>query len=348
MAVQRLTVGIFSRDGQENYKWLVNLLRTAMFQSLVEYVLNVYITNNVRIFTEAVKECSFAILYHTKKRGRLNIANVPDSLYDEELKSLNDELGDNVVVLVDDIDDSGDNNKRRILGEQPLIRDCAQELILISELEKQAANLTGSDPRWSPAPISPAMQDAYDSIHNKIYRIRTFMEDAMGSTPDRRAQNSSYTGSRAQNSSYTGSRAQNSSYTGSRAPNDSDSDTQSEGYRSSATTKSASYRHQDVESIRSSSAYSSDRSSRPLYNSQRSDQRVGFPAIHEETHAPLHGDGHIPEDDDQPRSRGQKTRSRGTSLTCCKNLSDKAVFFIIGGLVVILLIILIVILSVAL
>ncbi|XP_073491432.1 uncharacterized protein [Aquarana catesbeiana] len=328
MAVQRLTVGIFSRDGQENYKWLINLLRTAMFQSLVEYVLNVYITNNVQIFTEALKECSFAILYHTKKRGRLNIANVQDSLYDEELRDLNDQLGDNVVVLVDDIDDSSDSNKRRILGEQPLIRDCAQELILISELEKQAANLTGSDPRWSPAPISPAMQDAYDSIHNKIYRIRTFMEDAMGGTPDRRAQNSSYAGSR--------------------APNDSDSDTQSEGYKSSATTKSASYRYQDVESIRSSSAYSSDRSSRPLYNSQRSAQRDGFPAIHEETHIPLHGDGGIPEDGDQPHNRGQKTRSLGTSLTCCKNLSDKTVFFIIGGLVAILLIILIVILSVAL
>ncbi|XP_040211469.1 uncharacterized protein LOC120942558 [Rana temporaria] len=221
MAAQRLTVGIFSRDGQENYKWLVNLLRTAMFQSLVEYVLNVYVTNDVRIFTEALKECSFAILYHTKKRGHLNIANVPDSLYDEELKDLNDELGDNVVVLVDDIDDSSDNNKRRILGDQPLIRECAQELILVSELEKQAANLTGSDPRWSPGPISPAMQDAYDSIHNKIYRMRTFMEDAMSGAPDRKAQNSSYPGSGAQNSSYPGSRARNDSY--------SDSDTQSEG-----------------------------------------------------------------------------------------------------------------------
>ncbi|XP_072273140.1 uncharacterized protein [Pyxicephalus adspersus] len=324
MAVQRLTVGIFSRDGPDNYKWLVNVLRMPMFQNVVEYVLNVYITNNFRSFTDALTQCSFAILYHTKNRGRLNIANVTDSLYDEELKELNHHLGDNVVVLVDDLDNSNDDNKRKILNEQPLIDECARELILISKMEKQAANLNGSDPRLSPPPNSHAMQDAYDSIYNKIYRIRTFLEDAVGVHPD--------------------DRSRNDSYRNSRAPNDSDSDTQSEGYRSSITTKSARYSHQGVDSVRSSSAYSSDRSSRPLFNSQRFSQRDGNAAQHEEAHISLHNDGNFPDGDQS----NNKRRSRGGFLSCFKNISDKMVFFLIGGGAFILLIILIIILCVVL
>lgn len=88
-----------------------------------------------------------------------------------------------MVVLVDDVEDSSDDYKRRILHEQPLIRQCARELILISDLEKQSANMTGSDPRLSPAPISPTMQDAYDSLQNKIYKIQNFMEETMGQSP---------------------------------------------------------------------------------------------------------------------------------------------------------------------
>ncbi|KAM5151609.1 uncharacterized protein ACMZJ9_009834 [Mantella aurantiaca] len=291
MAVKRLTVGIFSKDGQDNYKWLVNLLRTAMFQSVVECVLNVYITNNFRVFTDALTQCQFAILYHTKNRGRLNITNVTDSLYDEELENMKDLLGDNVVVLVDDLEESRDHIKKRILGEQPLIKECARDLILISEPEKQAANLTGSDPRWSPAPISQSMQDAYDSIHNKIYRLRTYMEEAMGDSPGHRIQNGSHP---------TDPTVKDYS---------SNSDTQSEGYKSSATTRSVSYRQQDVDSVRSSTAYSSDRSSRPFINSQRSDRHDGIPATREESRVSLHVDGTLMEGGDQERSKGPKSRN---------------------------------------
>lgn len=98
MVPQKLTVGIFSRDGQDNYKWLLHVLRQAMFLDLVQYTFPVYIGNNVRAFTDALAQCTFAILYHTKKRGRLNITDVTDSLYDEELKDLAGQLGESFFV----------------------------------------------------------------------------------------------------------------------------------------------------------------------------------------------------------------------------------------------------------
>ncbi|KAM5151659.1 uncharacterized protein ACMZJ9_009895 [Mantella aurantiaca] len=183
MVGRKLTVGIFSRDGAENYKWLLKLLHTDMFQSVVEYVLNVYITNNFRTFADAMTQCQFAILYHTKNRGRLNIANVTDSLYDEELKNMKDLLGNNVIVLLDDLEDSSDNTKNRILHEQPLILTCAKELFLISESEKQAASLIGSNPNLSSASNSQGMWDADNSIQRKIQRMHNLMEEATGVKP---------------------------------------------------------------------------------------------------------------------------------------------------------------------
>ncbi|XP_040211858.1 uncharacterized protein LOC120942944 isoform X2 [Rana temporaria] len=302
MTVQKLKVRIFSRDAKENYNWLLNVLKSAMFESLVGNAVGTYITNNFRSFTDDLTQCTFAILYHTKKRGRLNITDVTDSLYDEELRDLEDHLGKNVIVLLDDLDDSSDGNMRRILQEQPLIKECAETLILISELEKQAANLTGSDPKMSPAPTSQTMQDAYDSIKTKIKRIWSVMDEAAGVGPVPRPRKVSSSGS----------------------------DTQSEGYKSSRTTKSG-YGQQglDLDDVRSSSAYSSERSNRPLINT-RLDQRDGIPAIGEETRIPF------PEDDDQMPDKKQKTPSR------------RMVFFIIGGVVGLLLIILIIILCVTL
>ncbi|XP_077303108.1 uncharacterized protein LOC143923363 isoform X2 [Lithobates pipiens] len=323
MTVQKLKVRIFSRDGKENYKWLLSVLQSAMFQSLVGSVSGTYITNNFRSFTDDLTDCTFAILYHTKKRGRLNIANITDSLYDEELGDLKSQLGKNVIVLLDDLDDSSDGNMRRILQEQPLIEECAEKLILISELEKHSANLTGPDLRMSSAPISQRMQDAYDSIQTKIKIIRSVMEEAVGVSPERRKPNLPYIAP------------------GPRNDSSSDSDTRSEGYKSSVTTKSDFYRQQDLDDVRSSLAYSSERSNQRLIN-PHSDQRDGIPANREETHIPIR------EDDGQMHNKRQKTPSRRQSFSCGKNISDKMVFFIIGGIVGLLLIILIIILCVTL
>ncbi|XP_071978874.1 uncharacterized protein [Engystomops pustulosus] len=180
----RHVVRIFSRDGDTNYKWLINLLRMGgMFQTLVMDVRPVYISNkSSSSFIDGLSESSFAILYHTKKRGRLNIANVTDSLYDQELEDLSRHLGkSNVVVLVDDVEDSSDTNKMRIREEQDL-GTYAQEVILISEMEKGAYNLTGGDPRFSPSLIPSHQQDAYNSLMNKLHVLKDIMKDSLSYT----------------------------------------------------------------------------------------------------------------------------------------------------------------------
>ncbi|XP_069591276.1 uncharacterized protein [Ranitomeya imitator] len=176
---QNHKVGIFSRDGDANYKWLFNLLSFyAMFQSLVGKVNPIYISNSGENFIFGLSQNSFAILYHTKKRGRLNIANVTDSLYDEELKDLSDHFGtSNVVVLVDDVEDSGDSNRRRILEEQRL-DSYATELILISEQEKESASLMGPDPIFSESPISVQLHDAYSSLYHKLLKLKDIINNA--------------------------------------------------------------------------------------------------------------------------------------------------------------------------
>ncbi|CAN2390409.1 hypothetical protein PRIEUP_LOCUS446 [Pristimantis euphronides] len=174
---QRHTVGIFSRDVEDNYKWLINLLRTRLFQSVVEVVLPVCISNTGRSFVTGLDESSFAILYHTKKRGRLNIASVTDSLYDEELEDLSRRLGrSNVIVLVDDLEDISDN-MRRMLQEQGLDMYVC-EVILVSGREKELSNLSGPDTRLSQSPITASMQDVCSSLHEKLVNLKGIMEHA--------------------------------------------------------------------------------------------------------------------------------------------------------------------------
>lgn len=40
-----------------------------------------------------LSQCTFGILYHTKNRGRVNITDVEEALYDEELETISAELG---------------------------------------------------------------------------------------------------------------------------------------------------------------------------------------------------------------------------------------------------------------
>ncbi|XP_075037031.1 uncharacterized protein LOC142098239 [Mixophyes fleayi] len=187
MAIKKKhTVGIFSRDGQDNFTWLIKLLRDK-FQKEVQNVHPVYISNDYRTFDNALSQCTFAILYHTKKRGRLNVTDVTDSLYDKDLKDLSNYLDSkNVVVLLDDLEDSSDDNKRRILLEQHTIGTCARTLILISETEKESSNLDGSDPKMSQSPTSPQLQDDYNSICGKIHDLMGVMSESLKRNPDAR------------------------------------------------------------------------------------------------------------------------------------------------------------------
>ncbi|XP_063285176.1 uncharacterized protein LOC134571060 [Pelobates fuscus] len=135
-APKPLVVGIFSRSAEEDYQWLGEGLR--LFKDSVNEIRYCYIANNgFHTFTKEVDQCQFAILYHTKNRGRANITNVTDSIYDKELKHLSDTMGrGKVIVVIDDLDKTGFEQKSCILREQQNIADQAAELFLISPHDK--------------------------------------------------------------------------------------------------------------------------------------------------------------------------------------------------------------------
>ncbi|XP_053326530.1 uncharacterized protein LOC128501165 isoform X2 [Spea bombifrons] len=135
---QKHKVGIFSRSAEEDYKWLNSRLKSALFQDVVESTESCYISNNGGPrFRDAVSRCSFAILYHTKNRGRINVTDVEDSLYDRELQHLHNHLGkEKVIVVIDDLQDSSPHEKNRISENQPSIGRLAAELVLFHKQEK--------------------------------------------------------------------------------------------------------------------------------------------------------------------------------------------------------------------
>ncbi|XP_056391902.1 uncharacterized protein LOC130284944 isoform X2 [Hyla sarda] len=134
-------VGIFSREDESCYRWLVN--RVVSWKN-VRDVRSVSITNNNEKFREETSKCQFGILYHSKKRGRINVIDVIDSLYDYELQHLNTIYGKkNVLVVIDDLDNSSDEEKYRILSHQPSIQLLAQDLFLFSVADKAALNTLG-------------------------------------------------------------------------------------------------------------------------------------------------------------------------------------------------------------
>ncbi|MEE6511009.1 hypothetical protein FKM82_031395 [Ascaphus truei] len=139
-----MAVGIFSRDGQSSYKWLSHFL--AVTPPTVMDVRPVYISNNnSKNFREEVSKCKFAILYHTKKRGRINITDVTDSLYDEELEYLSHYLGkEKVIVLIDDLQDISSLEKTRILQNQPSIGRLAHNLFLFNRVDKENLPVLGT------------------------------------------------------------------------------------------------------------------------------------------------------------------------------------------------------------
>uniref|UniRef100_A0A8C5QG56 Uncharacterized protein n=1 Tax=Leptobrachium leishanense TaxID=445787 RepID=A0A8C5QG56_9ANUR len=130
-------IGIFSRATEEEYAWLTDILQSR-FSVFSFYVGN----SNYQNFISEASRCNFAILYHSKTRGRVNITDVTDSLYDHELEHLSETLGKRrVVVVADDLDESSWETKRRILENQPSISRLGQELFLFTKHDKQSPNL---------------------------------------------------------------------------------------------------------------------------------------------------------------------------------------------------------------
>ncbi|XP_041433328.1 uncharacterized protein LOC121398308 isoform X6 [Xenopus laevis] len=136
---KQTAVGIFSRSGEDEYLWLVNALRDDTNICPQPFVIT---NSNASAFRESVRTNTSAILYHSIKRGRLNITDVTDSLYDDELQVLSSILGkDKVMVIADDIDDSSHNAKNRILHSQPTIKLKARDLFLFSREDKTNYNI---------------------------------------------------------------------------------------------------------------------------------------------------------------------------------------------------------------
>ncbi|XP_069591210.1 uncharacterized protein [Ranitomeya imitator] len=132
----KVKVGIFSRSAESEYEWLKTRLTS---ESFVKSVRPCCITNNGSSeFSSSVSRCDFGILYHTQNRGRVNLTDVTDSLYDEELQYLSSRLEKkNVIVVIDDLTDSSEERKKEILKNQPKLGTLATDVFLFSGYEKK-------------------------------------------------------------------------------------------------------------------------------------------------------------------------------------------------------------------
>ncbi|KAG8539770.1 hypothetical protein GDO81_020389 [Engystomops pustulosus] len=134
----KLDVVVTSRAAECNALWIINHLRSQVYRDLLGRVTYLPITNrNQEEWSCEVQNHSFSILYHSKHQGRINLTDVTDSLYDLELQELSKTLGrGNVMVVVDDLQKSDEEEKQRILKNQPSISRWASQLLLFAENEK--------------------------------------------------------------------------------------------------------------------------------------------------------------------------------------------------------------------
>ncbi|KAG9468044.1 hypothetical protein GDO78_013849 [Eleutherodactylus coqui] len=134
----RHKVGVFFRSEDRNFSWLMTLLTSEAFRDHVLSVRPCFISNSGhQQLEEDLSHCTFGILYHTKNRGKVNITDMTDSLYDEELQRLSVTLEKkNIIVVIDDVEDSSDHQKSLILHSQPKIATYANDLVLVSHQDK--------------------------------------------------------------------------------------------------------------------------------------------------------------------------------------------------------------------
>ncbi|XP_077350331.1 uncharacterized protein LOC144000396 [Lithobates pipiens] len=178
---KKVMVGIFSRESDETYSWLVDLLISPRFRSVVQDVRPVLVSNTVcghsTQLAQEIGKCYFAILYHTKKRGRLNVTNVDDSLYDQELRHLSEKLGrERVIVLLDDVETDDLEVYNQILLEQPLIDELSGLLIIMNKDDKRQYDRSGdggtSDNRTYQQGIRSHSKEKIEKIMAKIKKAQ--------------------------------------------------------------------------------------------------------------------------------------------------------------------------------
>ncbi|XP_066433163.1 uncharacterized protein [Eleutherodactylus coqui] len=134
----KLDVAVTSRAAEANALWMINHLRSQTYRDLLGRVTYLPISNtNQAEWRSEMQKQSFSILYHSRHQGRINLTDVTDSLYDRELQELSDTLGrDNVMVVVDDLLKSDEEEKKRILKNQTSLDRWASQLVLFAENEK--------------------------------------------------------------------------------------------------------------------------------------------------------------------------------------------------------------------
>ncbi|XP_041433095.1 uncharacterized protein LOC121398242 [Xenopus laevis] len=137
-ASSRQIVGISSRCQQDQFQWMIDML-TSHLSELVTEVKYYPITNeNSDEWKKEVKGCSFGILYHSLKHGRINITDVEGSLYDKELLYMSQCLDkENVMVVLDDLEQTTEEETKRILRTQPSIKHCSSLLLLTAKKDKE-------------------------------------------------------------------------------------------------------------------------------------------------------------------------------------------------------------------
>lgn len=133
-------VGITTRSPANIIQWLKDFL-TEKFQDLILDVEHLPITNTNRYEWENnVNKYSVVILYHTRHQGRVNITDVDGGIYNEELNFLCHKLGrEKVLVVLDDMEDTSEEVRQRILESQPSLTRLSSHLILLPEIGKYGA-----------------------------------------------------------------------------------------------------------------------------------------------------------------------------------------------------------------
>ncbi|XP_040296655.1 uncharacterized protein LOC121008276 [Bufo bufo] len=183
-------VGIFSRSADRDFSWLKSLLTSEVKDHVLSVQSYLISNNGYQQLSEDLSHCTFGILYHTKNNGRVNITDVTDSLYDEELQLLSKTLGKkNTIVIIDDLEDASDQQKRIILHTQPMIADCANDLVLISYEDKtdnmgQSAKskilnhfFSTSDERLKHPPVNSGYEHAASTPSRSIIGIFSRSEE---------------------------------------------------------------------------------------------------------------------------------------------------------------------------
>ncbi|CAI9623938.1 unnamed protein product, partial [Staurois parvus] len=126
------SLGIVSRSTNSDFSWITELLHSDNFKDLGLDVKPFTIDNG--LFYSGLY--FFAFLYFIKKRGQIDEADAEDMQMIQKYKS---HFGkDNMIIVIDNVEDSSDQQKKQILKSYPDIEDLYHNIFLFSHQEKSS------------------------------------------------------------------------------------------------------------------------------------------------------------------------------------------------------------------